>query len=168
MKPISEESIYSVASFAKNLTADQLKDLYIRINEKQPHMYQYFKNFISKSGTKETMALLPYIFLLLIRTYEYEYGELELIDIATINDGDDELFKVMKKANDMPSMKKVELELAMKADQAPFIQFLESLIDGIKANKSQNALLDKMGVKLGLYITMVILNSVVESNEKMV
>jgi hypothetical protein len=104
----------------------------------------------------------------LIRTYEYEYGELELIDIATINDGDDELFKVMKKANDMPSMKKVELELAMKADQAPFIQFLESLIDGIKANKSQNALLDKMGVKLGLYITMVILNSVVESNEKMV
>ena len=117
MIAISGETILSVDSFINNLSSEQILSLAIRVKEKQPHLQSYFNSFINSHAIPKEMAVLDFIFIYIIRAYEYEYGELEEIQSEIIRANDDMVFSFIQTEKKRNSLSKIHKEIKKQAAQ---------------------------------------------------
>jgi hypothetical protein len=162
MKPISKETYISVFSFMKNLNKEQVDDLRDRIEEKQPFIQSYLAGNILEIIAEEESSIINFLFAFIIRCYDYEYGELNLISEEIIYDHFYALNEYTIRELKRNSKKKIANSLSRETNQRELVAFIDNFLEGdndsgIKFNSE-----DVVLIRMLIYIILLLLNKEVE------
>ena len=162
MKEISGETFTSISSFITGLSQEQMTEFFTRQKEKQLYVHSYIVNSVGTAASLSSKVFANLLFALIIRCYEYEYGEILPIT-------EKRLAKFMKERNESivrelkrNSRKKVYNGLRRDAEQRKFIDNLDWFIDGDNENPSGFIESERLNVKITAYLIVFFLNAEME------
>ncbi len=166
MNSITNETLVSVHGFITKLNPEQLRLFVLQMQDKQPIIQSYLFSLVHSNITENEHRMLNFIFILIVRCYEYEYGEISLIEEQTVRDFDQEYSAYIMRERKTKLLKKVIHSSSKEAKQYEIVSFLELLVEGYKEIKSQFEDKDKPLVKFAIYTIVILMNTEVKKRNE--
>jgi hypothetical protein len=162
MREISEETLESISVFIRGLNADQRADFMDRIAEKQYHIYSYIHEFLEDEISDKTSDTTMYLLAIIIRCYEYEYGEFPQVSEERVTIYSDEKNTFIRQEMNRHSLNKIANGFKRAAGQRVLINHLDEIIEGNKTNPLGFEDYEKMSIRAAIYLTVILLNEEME------
>jgi hypothetical protein len=162
MREISEETFESITVFIRGLNEDQRADFMERIAEKQYHIYTYIHEFLEDEISDKTSETTMYLLAIIIRCYEYEYGEFPAVSEERVNNYSDEKNTFIGQEMKRHSLGKIANGFKRAAGQRVLINHLEEIIAGNKNNPLGFEDYEKMSIRAAIYLSIILLNEEME------
>ena len=162
MREISEETYLGVNDFICGLNKDQLKEFHRRMKEKQPNLHDFFICHILFETNQKILLSFNSIFALIIRSYEYEYGEFPILKKDRLVNFHHNKSKQIVEELKLNSREKILSDLRTQAGQSELISFIDLIVDGTLEKPSPYSVLQKSDVKFGIYLAIIFLNQEME------
>jgi len=166
MRPISKETHTSVMAFLDNLNADQIKAISERMEEKQPYVKSYIASSLEGMISKKESTMLNFLFVFIIRCYEYEYGEMVLISDQTVGDYNTEQDLYTQRESKRNSLRKIVSSLSKDANQRELIDYIDKFLEDGNGFESGFNPAYLIIIKLVIYCTIILLNREAEKKNE--
>ena len=162
MREISGETFTSISSFITGLNKEQMTEFFNRQKEKQLYVHSYIINSAGADASLSSKVFANLLFALIMRCFEYEYGELLPITEESLSEFITERNEFIVRELKRNSRKKVVSGIRRIAGQRRFIDNLDWFIDGDKDNPSGFIESERLNVKITVYLIVYFLNTEME------
>lgn len=163
MREISEETFGSIHSFMKGLSDEQIPDFILRLSEKQPNIHSFIYHYLgAPDADPKSLGMGGYLFAIIIRCYEYEYGEFQTITQEIFSEFHNEKKKYLDNELKRNSRNKVISGLRRQAGQRVMIHYLDILMMGGIGVQSVFKDSEKESIKVAIYMIIIFLNAEME------
>ncbi len=158
MKQIQfEPTIVSVMSFMNGLNDEQKSELFDRLKEKQPSLYQYSIASIIEVDPRCEMICINLLFIML-RCFELFYGELTVVSEETCMAYGEEANNKFQSLLKKQSLSKVRTTFRYDVRQKDLVNFIDDWIDESRIDGSRIPSDVISFIKISNYFTIELLN----------
>lgn len=162
MREISEDTYISINDFICGLNEEQTSAFFFRMKDKQPAIHSYMLQSIGIESSKYALVIGNFLFALIIRSYEYEYGEFPMIAQERITEYNSEKTKFITLELKRNSRNKTINGLKREAGQRVLIEFLELMTAKDSRTHASFTEDEKSRLKIAVYLTVIFLNEEME------
>jgi hypothetical protein len=166
MRPVSKETYTSVLSFMYNLNKEQIDEISDRMRIKQPSIEDYLAGNILEIITEKETPAINFLFIFIIRCYDYEYGELNLISEDATYEHFDELNQSTQRECKRYSLRKVTHSLSRDTNQRELVAFIDNFLEGDNRFGFTFGSEDIVLIRLVIYCILLLLNKEVEKGNQ--
>jgi hypothetical protein len=162
MKQIpNDPTILSIITFIKGLNEEQKESFYIRLVEKQPHLFTMMGS-VPDITQVDCINTLNYLFGLILRSFEYEFGEIPMISLETINEFNDEMEIAINRELKTSSPYKSVRNFKRNVHQNDLTDYVDSILEGTKESPATFPADILPAIKISIYFVIDLLNREVQ------
>jgi hypothetical protein len=166
MRPVSKETYISVLSFMNKLNKEQVNEICNRMKIKQPAIEAYLAANILEIITEKETPAINFLFVFIIRCYDYEYGEMNLISEDATYEHFDELNEYTQRELKRYSKRKVTHSLSRDTYQRELVAFIDNFLEGDNPFVITFTSEDIVLIRMVIYCVLLLLNKEVEKTNK--
>jgi hypothetical protein len=162
MREISEETFGSIHSFMKGLNNEQVPEFVKSLQVKQPSIHAFIYQYLGELAEPPSLGMGGYIFAIIIRCYEYEYGEFQTITPEKVLEFHTEKMKNIAAELKRKPLNKVVSGLRREARQRVMIEYLDIMMMGSNDVETVFNAVEKEKIRVAIYMIIILLNEEME------